>query len=212
MNLPNLYKCVFNELITGVRADVAVKIFGENLEVLADKAGEIKSKIANVAGVSDIIVEKIDGLPQMTVTYNRKKVARYGLNIQSLNEIISMGFAGNTVGSVFEGERRFDFVVRLHPEYRKNIENLKNLYVDTPSGTKIPLHEVATIKYTKGPAKISRDDTKRRIVIGINVRNRDMESVVQDVREIIETQVKLPVGYKISYGGQFENLNSAKNV
>ncbi|GGK49766.1 MULTISPECIES: CusA/CzcA family heavy metal efflux RND transporter [Flavobacteriaceae] len=200
----------FNELITGVRADVAVKIFGEDLAVLADKADEIKSKIANVEGASDIIVEKIDGLPQMTVTYNRKKVARYGLNIQSLNEIVSMGFAGNTVGSVFEGERRFDLVVRLHPEYRKNIENLKNLYVDTPTGTKIPLHEVATIEYTKGPAKISRDDTKRRIVIGINVRNRDMESVVQDVREIIETQVKLPVGYTISYGGQFENLNSAK--
>ena len=200
----------FNELITGVRADVAVKIFGEDLGILADKADEIKSKIANVAGASDIIVEKIDGLPQMTVTYNRKKVARYGLNIQSLNEIISMGFAGNTVGSVFEGERRFDLVVRLHSEYRKNIENLKNLYVDTPTGTKIPLHEVATIEYTKGPAKISRDDTKRRIVIGINVRNRDMESVVQDVRSIIESQVKLPVGYTVSYGGQFENLNSAK--
>ncbi len=200
----------FNELITGVRADVAVKIFGEDLRVLADKADEIKSKIANVEGASDIIVEKIDGLPQMTVTYNRKKVARYGLNIQSLNEIISMGFAGNTVGSVFEGERRFDMVVRLHPESRKNIDNLKNLYVDTPTGTKIPLHEVATIEYTKGPAKISRDDTKRRIVIGINVRNRDMESVVKDVRDIIETQVKLPVGYTISYGGQFENLNSAK--
>ena len=200
----------FNELITGVRTDVAVKIFGEDLGILADKADEIKSKIANVEGASDIIVEKIDGLPQMTVTYNRKKVARYGLNIQALNEIISMGFAGNTVGSVFEGERRFDLVVRLHPEYRKNIENIKNLYVDTPIGTKIPLNEVATIEYTKGPAKISRDDTKRRIVIGINVRNRDMESVVQDVRNIIETQVELPVGYTISYGGQFENLNSAK--
>ena len=200
----------FNELITGVRADVAVKIFGEDLGVLVDKADEIKNKIANVEGASDIIVEKIDGLPQMTVTYNRKKVARYGLNIQVLNEIVSMGFAGNAVGNVFEGERRFDLVVRLHPEYRKNIENLKNLYVDTPTGTKIPLHEVATIEYTKGPAKISRDDTKRRIVIGINVRNRDMESVVQDVRNIIETQVKLPVGYTVSYGGQFENLNSAK--
>lgn len=200
----------FNELITGVRADVAVKIFGEDLGILANKADEIKSKIANVEGASDIIVEKIDGLPQMTVTYNRKKVARYGLNIQVLNEIVAMAFAGNTVGNVFEGERRFDLVVRLHPEYRKNIENLKNLYVDTPTGTKIPLHEVATIEYTKGPAKISRDDTKRRIVIGINVRNRDMESVVQDVRNIINTQVKLPVGYTVSYGGQFENLNSAK--
>ena len=200
----------FNELITGVRADVAIKIFGDDLAILAKKADEIKSKIANVEGASDIIVEKIDGLPQMTVTYNRKKVARYGLNIEALNDIVSMAFAGNTLGNVFEGERRFDLVVRLHSDYRKNIENLKNLYVDTPLGNKVPLHELATIEYTKGPAKISRDDTKRRIVIGVNVRNRDMESVVQDVQKIIESSVNFPVGYSVSYGGQFENLNSAK--
>ncbi len=200
----------FNELITGVRADVAIKIFGEDLAILAKKADEIKTKIANVEGAADIIVEKIDGLPQMTVTYNRKKVARYGLNIQDLNQIVSMAFAGQTVGNVFEGERRFDLVIRMQSKYRKNIENLKNLYVDAPSGNKIPLHELATIEYTKGPAKISRDNTKRRIVIGVNVRNRDMESVVKDIQEIIESQVKLPVGYTVSYGGQFENLNSAK--
>ncbi len=200
----------FNELITGVRADVAVKIFGEDLSVLSSLADEIKVKIANVEGASDIIVEKVDGLPQMTVSYNRKKVARYGLNIEDLNQVVQMAFAGQTVGNVFEGERRFDLVVRLDADYRKNIENLKNLYVDTPIGTKVPLHEVAEIEYSKGPAKISRDQTKRRIVIGINVRNRDMESVVQDVQQIIEKQVNLPVGYMVSYGGQFENLNSAK--
>ena len=201
----------FNELITGVRADVAIKLFGEDLDVLASKADEIKSKISNVEGASDIIVEKVDGLPQMTVTYNRKKVARYGLNIHALNQLVSMAFAGQTLGSVFEGERKFDLVVRLDSKYRKNIENLRNLYVDTPSGLKVPLNELAAIEYTKGPAKISRDDTKRRIVIGVNVRNRDMESVVNDVRTIINEQVKLPVGYSVSYGGQFENLNSAKN-
>lgn len=200
----------FNELITGVRADVAIKIYGEDLKVLAQKAEEIKAKIANVEGASDIIVEKIDGLPQMTVTYNRKKVARYGLNIQTLNNVVSMAFAGTIVGNVFEGERRFDLVVRLDESYRKNIDHLRNLYVDTPLGNKIPLNEVATIEYTKGPAKISRDNTKRRIVIGVNVRNRDMESVVEDVKKIIEAEVKLPVGYTVSYGGQFENLNSAK--
>jgi cobalt-zinc-cadmium resistance protein CzcA len=200
----------FNELITGVRADVAIKIFGEDLTVLSSLADEIKNKIANVEGASDIIVEKIDGLPQMTVSYNREKVARYGLNIEDLNRVVQMAFAGQTVGNVFEGERRFDLVVRLDANYRKNIDNLKNLYVDTPVGTKVPLQEVATINYTKGPAKISRDQTKRRIVIGINVRNRDMESVVQDVQQIIDSQVKLPVGYTIMYGGQFENLNSAK--
>jgi len=201
----------FNELITGVRADVAVKIYGEDLIILADKADEIKSKISKVEGASDIIVEKVDGLPQMTVIYDRKKVARYGLNIKTLNEVISMAFAGHTLGSVFEGEKKFDLVVRFQSNFRKNIESLKNLYVDTPSGNKIPLQELATITYTKGPAKISRDNTKRRIVVGVNVRNRDMESVVEDIRQIVETQVKLPVGYTVSYGGQFENLNSAKS-
>jgi cobalt-zinc-cadmium resistance protein CzcA len=200
----------FNELITGVRADVAIKIFGEDLEILATKAEEIKDKISHIEGASDIIVEKIDGLPQMSVTYNRKKVARYGLNIEDLNNIVSMAFAGKSLGSIFEGERRFDLVVRFDEKDRKNIAQLQNLYVDTPAGNKIPLNELATVAYTEGPAKISRDDTKRRIVVGINVRNRDMESVVKDIQQVIKSQVKLPVGYSISYGGQFENLNSAK--
>src|SRR5690606_16324245 len=200
----------FNELITGVRADVAIKIFGEDLSILANKANEIKTLIQNVEGASDIVVEKVEGLPQMTVTYNRDKIARYGLNIYDINQLISMGFAGTTVGNIFEGEKRFDMVIRLDKDHRKNIENLQNLYVDTPNGTKIPLSELADIRYTTGPAKISRDDTKRRIVIGINVRNRDLQSVVDDVKTIIDGNVKLPVGYNITYGGQFENLQSAK--
>src|SRR5690554_4264133 len=200
----------FNELITGVRADVAIKIFGEDLSILANKANEIKTLIQNVEGASDIVVEKVEGLPQMTVTYNRDKIARYGLNIYDINQLISMGFAGTTVGNIFEGEKRFDMVVRLDKDHRKNIENLQNLYVDTPNGMKIPLSELADIRYTTGPAKISRDDTKRRIVIGINVRNRDLQSVVDDVKSIIDSNVKLPVGYNITYGGQFENLQSAK--
>ena len=200
----------FNELITGVRADVAIKIFGEDLSVLAKKANEIKSLIQHVEGASDIIIEKVEGLPQMSVTYNRSKIARYGLNISDINQLISMGFAGASAGTVFEGEKRFDMVIRLDNKHRTNIENLQNLYVDTPNGLKIPLSELAEIKYTTGPAKISRDDTKRRIVVGINVRNRDLQSVVDDVRHIIETKVKLPVGYNITYGGQFENLQSAK--
>ena len=200
----------FNELITGVRADVAIKIFGENLSVLADKADEIKNLIADVEGASDITVEKIEGLPQMSVNYNRDKIARYGLNIADLNDIVSMGFAGKTVGNIFEGEKRFDLVIRLDSTQRKDIQNLKNLYVDTPSGNKVPLSELAEISYTKGPAKISRDDTKRRIVVGINVRNRDLQSVVDDVRALIENNIKLPPGYSITYGGQFENLQSAQ--
>jgi cobalt-zinc-cadmium resistance protein CzcA len=201
----------FNELITGVRADVAVKIFGEDLSILANKANEIKTLIQNVKGASDIIIEKVEGLPQMSVTFNRNKIARYGLNISDINQVISMGFAGKTMGSVFEGEKRFDLVVRLDESHRKNIENLNNLFIDTPSGVKIPLSELADIKYTTGPAKISRDDTKRRIVVGINVRNRDLQSVVNDVRSIIESKIKLPVGYNVTYGGQFENLQSAKD-
>tara|TARA_R110002049_G_scaffold46286_4_gene134715 strand:- start:59 stop:3028 length:2970 start_codon:yes stop_codon:yes gene_type:complete len=200
----------FNELITGVRADIAVKIFGEDLSILAKKADGIKTLIQHVEGASDITVEKVEGLPQMSVTFNRSKIARYGLNITDINQLISMGFAGKTVGSVFEGEKRFDMVIRLDEAHRKNIGNLQNLYVDTPNGTKIPLSELAEIKYTTGPAKISRDDTKRRIVVGINVRNRDLQSVVDDIRNIIESKLKLPTGYSVTYGGQFENLQSAK--
>ncbi len=200
----------FNELITGVRADVAIKIFGEDLSILANKAEEIRALIQNVDGASDIIVEKVEGLPQMSVNFNRNKIARYGLNISDLNHMISTGFAGGIVGSVFEGEKRFDLVIRLDEAQRKNIESLENLYVDTPSSGKIPLSELAEIKYTTGPAKISRDDTKRRIVVGVNVRNRDLQSVVDEVQQIIESKVKLPAGYSITYGGQFENLQSAK--
>ncbi|TJY38041.1 CusA/CzcA family heavy metal efflux RND transporter [Pontimicrobium aquaticum] len=200
----------FNELITGVRADVAIKIFGEDLSILANKADEVKELIKDVEGASDIIIEKVEGLPQMSVTFNRSKIARYGLNISDVNQLISMGFAGGTVGNIFEGEKRFDLVIRLDKNNRKNLESLQNLYVDTPSGIKIPLSELADIKYTTGPAKISRDDTKRRIVVGINVRNRDLQSVVDDVRYIIDSQLKLPAGYNITYGGQFQNLQSAK--
>ena len=200
----------FNELITGVRADIAIKVFGEDLNVLSKKANEIRRLIENVEGAADITVEKIAGLPQMNVKYDRNKIARYGLNIADLNDLISMGFAGKTLGSVFEGEKRFDLTLRLDEGSRKDISNVKNLYVDTPSAGKIPLSELAEISYTKGAAKISRDNTQRRIVVGINVRNRDLLSVVNDVEQLINTNIKLPVGYTITYGGQFENLQSAK--
>ncbi|EGV42277.1 CusA/CzcA family heavy metal efflux RND transporter [Bizionia argentinensis JUB59] len=201
----------FNELITGVRADVAIKIFGDDLSILASKADEIKNAIANIDGASDIIVEKVEGLPQMSVNYDRYKIARYGLNISDLNSIVSMGFAGDVVGQVFEGEKRFDLAIRLDEKNRKNITDLQNLYVDVPSGGKIPLSELADISYTTGPAQISRDDTKRRIVVGVNVRNRDLQSVVTDIQERINADIQLPVGYSITYGGQFENLQSAKD-
>ncbi len=155
----------FNELISGTRSDLAVKIFGEDLEVLARKAKEIEKAIRNVEGASDVIIEKTEGLPQMAVRYDRSKIARYGLNISDLNEIIALGFAGKTAGSVFEGEKRFDLVIRLDKTNRKDIEDLRNLYVSTPVGDQIPLRELAEIDYKEGPAKISRDNTRRRIVV-----------------------------------------------
>ncbi len=200
----------FNELITGVRADIAIKIFGDDLDILAKKGNEIGALIENVPGAADISVEKIAGLPEMNVKFNRAKIARYGLNIQEVNDMVSMGFAGRSAGSVFEGEKRFDLVVRLDKQKRQDIDNLKNLYIDLPNGGKIPLSELAEITYQKGAAKISRDDTRRRIVVGINVRNRDLQSVVDDVQQLINDNIKLPVGYTITYGGQFENLESAK--
>ncbi len=200
----------FNELITGVRADIAIKIFGEDLDLLTEKANEIKSLAERVPGAADITVEKIVGLPQMAVTYDRSKIARYGLNVSELNEIVSMGFAGYTTGSVFEGERRFDLVMRLEEPYRRDISNLRSLYVDLPGGGKVPLNELAEISYQEGAAKISRDDTRRRTVVGINVRDRDLESVVTDIRNLVGEHVQFPAGYNVTYGGQFENLQSAK--
>jgi cobalt-zinc-cadmium resistance protein CzcA len=199
----------FNELITGVRADLAIKVFGEDLDILASKALEIEKAIQNVEGAADISVEKTAGLPQMTVKYDRRKIAKHALNIEDLNKVITMGFAGMTAGTVFEGEKQFDLVLRYNEAHRRDIENIETASVPLPDGTKLPLSEFAKISYTKGPAKISRDDTKRRIVVGVNVRNRDLESVVKDVQTIIERDVKLPTGYSVSYGGQFENLRTA---
>ncbi len=201
----------FNELITGVRADLAIKIFGEDLDLLYNKALEIQKAIQEVEGASDISVEKTVGLPQMSVQYNRKRIAKYGLNIEDLNKIITMGFAGMPAGTVFEGEKQFDLVLRYDAAHRKDIENIETASISLPNNNKMPLSEFAKITYTKGPAKISRDNTKRRIVVGVNVRNRDLESVVKDVQSIISAQIKLPSGYTISYGGQFENLRTASN-
>jgi cobalt-zinc-cadmium resistance protein CzcA len=200
----------FNELITGVRADLAIKIFGEDLETLYDKALEVKSVMEEIEGAADITVEKIEGLPQMTVDYNRSRIASYGLNVSELNQIISMGFAGLSAGTILEGEKQFDLVVRFDKAHHKGIEDLENASIPLPNGRQIPLSELATISYRKGPAKISRDDTRRRIVVGVNVRNRDLESVVNEARTKIAKNVKLPIGYNFEYGGQFENLEAAK--
>jgi cobalt-zinc-cadmium resistance protein CzcA len=200
----------FNELITGVRADLAIKIFGEDLSVLNQMAQKIKRAIEGVEGAADISVEKVEGLPQMSVQYIRRNIAKYGLNIEDVNRILTMSFAGLPAGSVFEGEKQFDLVIRYDEEHRKNIENIRKSTVALANGQQIPLSELADIRHSKGPAKISRDETKRRIVVGVNVRNRDLENVVKDVQAIIDREIKIPTGYSITYGGQFENLRNAR--
>lgn len=200
----------FNELITGVRADLAIKIFGEDLDILYNKALEVEKAIQHIEGAADIIVEKVAGLPQMSVNYDRQMIAKYGMNVDELNSIITMGFAGKAAGTVFEGEKQFDLVVRFDKEHHQDLDDIEMATIQLPNGNQVPLSEFATVSYTTGPAKISRDDTKRRIVVGVNVRGRDLESVVQDVQQVINSEIDLPPGYTVQYGGQFENLRTAK--
>lgn len=201
----------FNELITGVREDVAVKLYGDDLEILAQKAEEMSSLIQTVPGVGDVNPEKTAGLPQMTVRYNRQKVAQYGLTISKLNDYVSTAFAGGVAGVVFEGERRFDLVVRFDEANRQSIEDLRSLYIDLPNGSQVPIEEIADISYQPGPMQISRDNTFRRTSVGINTRGRDVESVVTDIQKKLDAELDLPVGYYITYGGEFENLQRAKS-
>ncbi len=199
----------FNELITGVRSDIAIKIYGEDLDYINAKANEIKDLISGVSGAGDVILEKTTGLPQVKVSYNRRQLASYNVDVNMLNTYLSSAFGGKIAGVVFEGERRFDIVMRLQNINRTDIQDIRNLLVTIPSGAQIPLSEFADIEYTKGPAKISRDNTRRRVVVSVNVRNRDLQSVVEDIRVVIDHHVKLKPGNFIEYGGQFENLQNA---
>lgn len=201
----------FNELIAGVKSDIAVKIFGEDLQELFDHATEASRYIRQIDGVGDIKVQQIDGIPQLVVKYNRVKMAQYGLNVNEVNSAIKMTFAGETAGIVMEGEKRFDLVVRMDSLHRQDIQNLRELYIDLPSGSQIPLQEVADVNYENAPLEISRDNTHRRITIGINVRGRDVESVVADIQKVMKNKITLPAGYYVTYGGTFENLQAAKS-
>ncbi|MFM1807821.1 MAG: hypothetical protein RLZZ242_546 [Bacteroidota bacterium] len=199
----------FNELITGVRSDLAIKVFGPDLEVLAKKTREIAELIAPIEGVADLSVEKIEGLPQLKIVYKRAAMARYGISIAQVNTLIETIYAGRTVGQLFEGERTFDIVLRAETNFRTQLEQLSALTVLAPTGQRIPLTTLAEIQEVKAPAKIARDSGKRRAVVSVNVRNRDLQSVVDDVRQRLEADLSLPNGYAITYGGQFENLQSA---
>lgn len=199
----------FNELMTGVRSDVAVKIYGEDLNILAEKSKEAIKLVENIEGIADLRAEQVTGLPQISVNYNRSKISQFGLDISNVNRILRTAFAGEVAGVVFEGDRRFNMVVRLQKELRTDIENIRSLLVPLPNGGQIPLDQLATIKYEEGPMQISRDDGNRRITLGLNVRNRDVLSVVKDIQEKLDKGLVLPPGYYVTYGGQFKNLIEA---
>lgn len=199
----------FNELMTGIRQDVAVKIFGENLDSLSIYANKTSSIIQSVEGVTAPQVERISGLPQINIEYDRARIANYGLNVREINDMVSTAFAGKSAGVVYENERKFDLVVRLDEQHRSSIEDVSNLFIPLPNGDQIPLSQVASIDYKLGPAQISRESGKRRIYIGFNVQGRDVASVVNEIQDKLAVQVKLPTGYYFTYGGQFENLQKA---
>lgn len=201
----------FNELLEGVREDVAIKLYGDDIDLLAQKAQEVTRILAGTEGIGDMKAEATKGLPQMTVNYNRKKLAQYGLNVEDLNTLIESAFAGKKAGLIFEGEKRFDLVVRLSQKNRKSIDDLKKLFVQLPNGSQIPLQTVADINYTPGLMQISHDNTNRRIYVGINVRGRDVKSLMDEIKVKLDEKLELPSGYYIRYGGAFENLERATN-
>ncbi|MDN3667357.1 CusA/CzcA family heavy metal efflux RND transporter [Algibacter miyuki] len=201
----------FNELLEGVREDIAIKLYGEDINILSEKAEEISKIIAGTDGIGDMKAEATTGLPQMTIIYNRSKLAQYGLQINTLNQIVQSAFAGGIAGTIFEGEKRFDLVVRLNASNRSDITDVQNLYINLPSGVQIPLREIADVTYKAGPMQISRDNTNRRTYVGINVRGRDVKSLVTEIKSKLDAKLELPSGYFIRYGGAFENLERASN-
>lgn len=201
----------FNELMTGARQDVVCKIFGENLDTLkvyAEKLGQISKKIQ---GAQNIYVEPVSGMPQIVISYKREAMSQFGLNVSDVNNIVNTAFAGQATGSVFEGEKKFDLVVRLDGTQRKNVDDVNNLLISTPSGIEIPLSTVANVELKESINQIQRENAQRRIIVGFNVRNRDIQSTVEDLQQNVEKQLKLPAGYSIKYGGTFENLQQAKS-
>ncbi len=199
-----------NELLTGIKQDVAIKIFGDDLDVLTQQAGKVKKMIEDVPGVSGIFVEEVAGLPQIQVKYNHEKMAAYGVSVDDISEILETTFAGAVAGSLYDGDKKFDIVLRMDPSQR-NVESLEQLSISLKDGTNIPLSQVADIDYSPAPAQVSHEDGARRIYVGFNVKGRDVQSTVEDIQEILDEKLKLPDGYYYNYGGEFENLQSATN-
>lgn len=200
----------FNELMTGIREDIAVKIYGDDLDQLMDLGAQARDLISELPGASDINLEQVTGLPQLKVKYDRQKMARYGVDVETVNRLIQSAYAGGQAGVIYEGERRFDLVVRLAEPYVSDLESIRNLYTVAYDGDQIPLEELADIRYEDGPAQISRDNTRRRIVIGVNAGSQDVQTLVGEIQQTLESRLDLPSGYNITYGGQFENLERAQ--
>lgn len=200
----------FNELISGAKGDIAVKIFGEDLTELSKIGNDAAKIISEVTGAEDISVQQLEGLPQLQIKIRRDKIARYGINVSDVNAIIETGLAGKTAGAVFEGDKKFDLVIKYKQLDRKDVDDIKNILVNAGNGAKIPMSELADINIEEGPAEITRDNGKRRIVAQCNVRGRDIESFVNELQIKIKDKLKMPPGYSLEYGGQFKNLESAK--
>lgn len=199
----------FNELMTGTKADIAIKLYGEDLDVMFQKATEAEKLINKINGVGTVNVEQTVGMPQIIITYNYDKMAQYGLHIKEVNQVIRSAFAGEKAGVIYEGEKRFDLVIRLDEQNRTGIEDVENLFISLDNGTQVPLNSVANIDLVNAPKQVSRENTNRRIVIGVNVGNTDVETLVEKIQSELDANVKLPAGYYFTYGGQFENLKAA---
>ncbi|KAA3638226.1 MAG: CusA/CzcA family heavy metal efflux RND transporter [Bacteroidetes bacterium] len=199
----------FNELMTGAKADIAIKLYGDDLDLLYKKAKEAEKVISSIDGVGTVNVEQTIGMPQIIINFRYDKMAQYGLQVKDVNQVVRAAFAGEQAGIIYEGERRFDLVVRLDESFRKDLENVKSLYITLDNGTQVPLQAVADVDLIDAPMQISRDNTNRRIIIGVNVGNTDVESLVESIRGALDEKVELPSGYYFTYGGQFENLKAA---
>ncbi|MGN6540495.1 MAG: CusA/CzcA family heavy metal efflux RND transporter [Ginsengibacter sp.] len=199
----------FNELMTGARHDVVVKIFGENMDTLGAYAAKLGGIVNTVAGAKDLYVEPVTGLPQIIIDYNRNMIAQYNLDIADVNKVVNTAFAGQNAGNIYEGEKHFDLVVRLSGEKRQSIKDVQNLLITAPNGNPIPLSQIADVSIKNGPNQIQREDAKRRIVVGFNVRGRDVKSIVNELQQKVDAQIKFPPAYYTTYGGAFENLNAA---
>jgi len=199
----------FNELISGVRQDVAIKIFGEDLDVLTDLSNQVGKIVASTNGARDLYVEEVTGLPQIVVDIDRDEIAKYGLSVKTVNQAVNTAFAGQSAGLVFENERRYDLTLRLASQNRQSIEDVRNLFITTAGGEQVPLKQLANVEFKIGPNQIQREDAKRRIVVAFNVRGRDVSSIVTEIQKKLSS-VDFPPGYFVTYGGQFENLQQAQ--